>query len=83
MRQPRVDDRIFPYESRSISSAFTRACKLLGIKDLTFHDLRHRAVTDLFKAGYAVHEVAHFSLHRSWATLKRYMNQTPDEVVLR
>ena len=83
MRQPRVDDRIFPYESRSISSAFTRACKVLGIDSLTFHDLRHRAVTDLFGAGYPVHEVAHFSLHRSWATLKRYMNQTPDQVTLR
>jgi integrase len=83
MRQPRDQDRIFPYESRSISSAFTRACKVLGIENLTFHDLRHRAVTDLFRAGYPVHEVAHFSLHRSWQTLKRYMNATPDQVVLR
>src|SRR3546814_18025969 len=33
----------FPYEARSISARFTRACKLLGIEDLHFHDLRHEA----------------------------------------
>lgn len=82
-RQPRTEDRIFPYNSKSIGAAFTRACKLLEIQDLRFHDLRHTAVTRLFQLGYQVHEVPAFSLHRSWATLKRYMNITPDQVALR
>jgi integrase len=82
-RQPRTHDRIFPYESRSIGAAFTRACKVLGIRDLRFHDLRHSAVTRLFQRGYQVHEVPAFSLHRSWSTLRRYTNITPDQVALR
>ena len=82
-RQPNVDERIFPYNPKSISSAFTRACKILGIADLRFHDLRHTSVTWLFKQGYQVHEVPAFSLHRSWATLKRYTNIRPEEIELR
>jgi integrase len=34
-------DRVFPHNSRSAGTAFRRACKELGIKDLRFHDLRH------------------------------------------
>lgn len=82
-KQPRGDERIFPYNSRSISAAFTRACKVLGIEDLRFHDLRHTAVTRLFLRGYEVHEVPLFSLHRSWTTLKRYTNLKPSDVQLR
>jgi len=82
-RQPKNDEQIFPYNSRSVSASFTRACKVLGIVDLRFHDLRHNAVTRLFARGYQVHEVPAFSLHRSWATLKRYTNTKPEDVVLR
>ncbi|MDZ7669794.1 MAG: hypothetical protein U5Q16_10370 [Gammaproteobacteria bacterium] len=46
--KPKGEDRVFPYNSKSISAAFTRACRLLGIEDLRFHDLRHTAVTRLF-----------------------------------
>ena len=44
-------DRIFPYTTDAIGAAFTRACKLLGIDDLHFHDLRHEGVSRLFEAG--------------------------------
>lgn len=73
-RQPckEGEDRIFPYNDKSISSAFTRACKVLGIEDLHFHDLRHEATSRLFEAGYQIQEVAQFTLHGSWATMKRY-----------
>ena len=81
--QVKGEARIFPYNSKSISASFTRACKVLGIKDLRFHDLRHTAVTRLFRLGYQVHEVPAFSLHRSWTTLKRYTNITPDQIKLR
>jgi integrase len=81
-RQPEVagDDRVFPYNHRSVSSAFTRACKLLGIEDLHFHDLRHEATSRLFEAGYAIQEVAQFTLHDSWATLQRYTHLRPEHV---
>ena len=48
-RQVHDKDGIFPYEPRSIGSAFRQACKLLKIHDLRFHDLRHEAMSRLFE----------------------------------
>ena len=50
--QPRSATRVFPYDPRSVSAAFTRSCKVLGIVDLRFHDLRHEATSRLFERGY-------------------------------
>jgi len=82
-RQPRNDERIFPHNTKSVSAAFTRGCRMLGIKDLRFHDLRHEATSRLFEAGYQIHEVAHFTGHRSWATLRRYTNLKAADLQLR
>jgi integrase len=71
-RQPRNDERIFPYGVDAISAAFTRACKFLDIDDLRFHDLRHEGVSRLFEAGWNIPHVALVSGHRSWASLQRY-----------
>ncbi len=48
---PRTEDRIFPYNSDVVSRRFTDACKLLGIKGLHFHDLRHEGISRLFEMG--------------------------------
>ena len=74
MRQPKVDERIFPMNSKTVGTYFTRACKLLDINDLHFHDLRHEGVSRLFTRGLGIVEVQHVSLHSNWATLKRYCN---------
>lgn len=86
-RQPRVsledgtqDPRIFPFNPKSIGAAFTRAVQFLGINDLHFHDLRHEATSRLFERGYSIQEVAQFSLHESWTTLKRYTHLKPEDV---
>jgi integrase len=63
---------IFPYNTDAISAAFTRACKLLGIEDLRFHDLRHDGISRLFEMGWNIPQVAVVSGHRSWQSLKRY-----------
>lgn len=63
---------IWPYNSQSISAAFTRACAILGIEDLHFHDLRHEGISRLFELGWTIPQVAKVSGHRSWASLKRY-----------
>ncbi|MEN8206280.1 MAG: site-specific integrase [Pseudomonadota bacterium] len=68
------DVRIFPYNPRTVSTAFTRACLRLGIKDLRFHDLRHEGTSRLFEAGYQIPEVAIFTGHRDWGMLRRYTN---------
>lgn len=79
-RQPRGDAQIFPHNPKTIGALFTRATRMLGIDDLRFHDLRHEATSRLFERGYAIHEVAQFTLHDSWATLKRYANLRPEDV---
>lgn len=79
-KQPRKGDHIFPYNPNSVGAAFTRACKVLGIPDLRFHDLRHEATSRLFERGYQIHEVAQFTLHESWNELKRYTNIRPETV---
>jgi len=71
-KRPRIAERIFPYNPRSLSTNFTRAAMRCGIDDLHFHDLRHHAISLLFEAGYQIHEVALISGHRDWKQLKRY-----------
>jgi integrase len=78
--QPRTSACIFPYDPKSVGAAFTRACRVLGIGDLRFHDLRHEATSQLFERGYQIHEVAQFTLHESWNELKRYTNLKPESV---
>jgi len=72
---------IFPYNSDSISASFTRACKVLGIEDLHFHDLRHEGISRLFELGWTIPHVATVSGHRTWTSLKRYthIRQTGDK----
>jgi integrase len=79
-RQPKNGTYIFPYNPSSVGDAFTRACRILGIVDLRFHDLRHEATSWLFERGYQIHEVAQFTLHDSWNELKRYTNLRPAKV---
>jgi integrase len=78
---PRHGERIFPYSTDAISAAFTRACKVLDIEDLHFHDLRHEGVSRLFELGWNIPQVAKVSGHRSWSSLKRYehMRRTGDK----
>ncbi|MDE4118935.1 site-specific integrase [Phaeobacter gallaeciensis] len=78
---PRKQARIFPFHPDTISAAFTRACKVLEIEDLRFHDLRHEGVTRLFETGLSIPQAAAVSGHRSWASLQRYthIKQTGDK----
>ncbi|KPA88749.1 phage integrase family protein [Pseudomonas asplenii] len=69
---PRGADEVFPYNHRSISAAFTRACHFLEIEDLHFHDLRHDGVSRLFEKGWDIPRVASVSGHRDWNSMRRY-----------
>lgn len=75
MRQAKTKARIFPMNSKTVGTYFTRACKLLMIDDLHFHDLRHEGVSRLFERGLSIVDVQLVSLHSNWETLKRYCNQ--------
>ena len=79
-RQPQINERIFPYNSRTVSDYFAKACKILEINDLHWHDLRHEAVSRLFEAGLRIEQVQLISLHENWQTLKRYTNLRPEDL---
>ena len=72
LAMPKKTRLVFPYKSDTISASFTRACKVLEIEDLRFHDLRHEGVTRLFEVGETIPKVAAVSGHRSWSSLQRY-----------
>ena len=72
LSMPKRRAEIFPYCGDTIGTNFTRACQLLGIIDLHFHDLRHDGVSRLFEIGRNIPQVAAVSGHRSWSSLKRY-----------
>lgn len=79
-RQPQNKNYIFPYNPKSIGTLFERACKINGIKDLHFHDLRHAAATRLLSKGYSIDETCLFTLHTDWKTLQRYVNRKPEDI---
>jgi integrase len=75
--------RVFPYTTDAVGAAFTRACQLLGIEDLHFHDLRHDGISRLFEIGKTIPQAASVSGHKSWQSLQRYthLRQTGDKYV--
>lgn len=73
-------DRIFPYNGRSVGTAFRRACRELRIEDLHFHDLRHEATSRLFEAGFTIEQVALVTGHRDWKMLRRYTHIRPERL---
>ncbi|MDR2333773.1 MAG: site-specific integrase [Burkholderiaceae bacterium] len=78
---PRADARILPYIGKSVSGAFQRTAQMLGIEDITLHDLRHEGISRLFEMGLNIPEVALISGHKNWQTLKRYTHIKPKQVL--
>ena len=72
------DERIFPYNHRSVSARFTRTCQELKIEDLHFHDLRHEGTSRLFEAGFEIQQVALVTGHKDWKMLRRYTHLKPE-----
>lgn len=64
-RQPKNDERIFPYNEKTITDMFRRVRDELGIEDLRYHDLRREGASRLFEAGFSIEEVAQVTGHRS------------------
>lgn len=82
-RQPTAwlrEGRIFPYAENTVGIAWATTCDELGIADLTFHDLRHDAISRMFEAGFDIPQVAAVSGHRSWKNLKRYAHIRPASI---
>jgi integrase len=73
LRQPRVEERIFPVNGKSWSSLFPRACEELGIEDLRLYDLRHEAISRLVESGrFSIPEMMLITGHKDPKQLMRY-----------
>lgn len=72
------EGRIFPYNGRSVGTAFRRHCKDLKIEDLHFHDLRHEGTSRLFEVGFTIEQVALVTGHKDWKMLRRYTHLKPE-----
>ncbi len=72
--------RIFPYRSKSVSAAYTRAKKALGIEDLRLHDSRRDCYTRLVEdQGYSLEEAILVTGHESFAIPQRtYLAMKPE-----
>ncbi|MFI7837789.1 tyrosine-type recombinase/integrase [Pseudomonas asiatica] len=69
---PRECPEIFPYNTDSVGTAWAKACKMKGIEDLHFHDLRHEGVSRLFEMDWDIPRVSSVSGHRDWNSMRRY-----------
>jgi len=70
-------DGCFVIAPDSVSQAFRRAVKAEAILGLTFHDLRHEAITRLFEKGLSIPQVAGISGHNDYRMLARYTHLHP------
>ena len=71
-------------KTASIGKQFKKVTDKLGYpaKELTFHDLRHEAISRLFerKPQLSIPEVAKISGHKTWSQLKRYTHLQAEDV---
>lgn len=64
---------VLPVERMTLYHAFGYACGRASIKNFTFHDLRHEALSRLAERGdFTVLELAEVSGHKTLQMLKRY-----------
>ena len=77
----REDGLLIGMRADSITQAFNRACKRAGITNLRVQDLRHEATSRFFERGLSIPEVALITGHSDWASLKRYTQLRPQDLV--
>ena len=68
------EKNLIPLSPKTIGGEFRKACKILGIQDLKFHDLRHEGCTRLAEQGFTIPQIQQVSLHDSWGSLERYVS---------
>jgi integrase len=68
------------FGTKSIKKAFNTACRLAGIENFRFRDIRHVGTTRIILAGYTHAEVMSVTGHTQMKTFLRYLNLTPDVI---
>ena len=63
---------LFPTYRDKFRHYFEQACIKSSVHNFRFHDLRACCITNLFKRGWSISQVAVVSRHKSWSELKKY-----------
>lgn len=79
---PKIDEFVFYNPDtgtnyKYIDEGFNNACKRAGIKNFTFHCLRHTVATRLVERNIDIRVVQELLAHSSINTTQRYMHPTP------
>ncbi|MBI4828775.1 MAG: site-specific integrase [Nitrospinae bacterium] len=73
-----IKDDGTPRKLNNVSAAFRKLCKLAGIVDFHFHDLRHDCGTKLRKAGVPLAEIKDWMGHSDISMTLRYAHACGD-----
>lgn len=79
----RGEPNIFPLTSEAAKLSWKRMVQRAGIAGLTFHDLRHEAISRFFELGLSVPEVSLISGHKDPRMLFRYTHLRAENIVSR
>ena len=79
----RSDALLFHCSASALRQSWRRCCRRAGLCNLTFHDLRHEAISRLFEKGLSVPEVALISGHKTPSQLFRYTQLRARDIVLK
>ncbi|HWR59402.1 MAG TPA: site-specific integrase [Thermodesulfovibrionales bacterium] len=71
-----------PYSEFDALKVWNKACESAKVKDATPRDLRHKAITDMKKAGHNDSVVGHVVAHSDPRTTKRYTHFSVEETIL-
>jgi len=74
----KIDGSLWNRKADNVTTAFAKAARSAGLKDIRFHDLRHTAATRL-APFMQVHELAKYLGHRTVNMVMRYYNPTGAE----
>lgn len=72
---------VFPVSRETIYSAYRAAVQRAGIKNFTWHDLRHEALSRLgSRSDLAPFEIASISGHKTMKTLQKYIHINAEQL---
>lgn len=81
---PQEEGKVFDVESNTLTQNMIETCTRAGIADLTFHDLRHEAISRLFETtDLDVMEIKMISGHKTLQMLARYTHLRADKLAAR
>ena len=67
------NERVFPITDVAVRQSWDRLRRRAGVTDLTFHDLRHEAISSQFESGLSIPQVMAISGHQTASQLFRYI----------